>query len=300
MATWSGATCCANKANCRARGDFHADTPNADRSCETKPISFRTESGPSPLRRRSCDRIVPRGTAPNKPNLLDQEPLPCRHGRARPIAPNEANFMTMGDLSPVPRRSCERTVSRPAVRNKAGMPWAEGPFRAGTAREGGSCKTKPISEAKVETSSAGTPNAYRPCETKPISWREGPFHANTAQRAKQSQFPPDREWAESLATEELRSNRFKRDRANKPNFLDQGPLPCRHGRGRPIAPNEANFMDEGELSPVPRRSCEGIVSRPAVQNKAGMPWAEGSFRADTSRDGPPCETKPISGQEFQV
>ena len=134
-------------------------------------------------------------------------------------------------------------------------------------------------------------------QTKPIAGPRGDFHADTPKRtdrAKQTQFPPDRGWAVSLTTGELRWNVSKGTAPNKANFMDQGPLPCRHGRGRPIAPNEANFVTRGGLSQVPRRSYEGIVSRLAVQNKAGIPWAEGSFRADTSRDGPPCETKPIS------
>jgi hypothetical protein len=56
---------------------------------------------------------------------------------------------------------------------------------------------------------------------------------------------------------------------------------------------QSQFPDEGGLSPVLRRCYGEIISRPGVQNKTGMPWAEGSFRADTSRDRPACQTKPI-------
>ena len=189
--------------NALGRGPLSCRHEQGRPAVRNKANSLRTERGPSPLRQRSCDGIVSRGTAPNKPNFMDQGPLPCRHGRGRPIAPNEANFMTIGELSPVPRRSCEGIVSRPATQNKAGMPWAEGPFvptRAGTARRAkqsqfpeefqvGSRKWQakkvwrrvlrvfqlPTSNFPLPTSdepsASGTPNAdgKQSCETKPIS-----------------------------------------------------------------------------------------------------------------------------------
>ena len=145
-------------------------------------------------------------------------------------------------------------------------------------------KTKPIAGPR-ENFHADTPNANRSCETNPIS--SGPGKGQVL-NVKQTQFPGKK--APSTPTQPKLAYRAEQN----PEFPDRGvPESVRSEATRRA--KQSQFHDEGGLSPVPRRSCEGIISRPGVQNKAGMPWAEGPFRADTIRDGPSCETKPISG-----